>query len=245
VLLGTIVNAVAIIAGALLGSLLSGIKENMRVTVMQGISLAVFILGIQMGMASKNFLLVIFSLVAGSILGEWWKIEEKLQTLGRWLESRVGGKGRGRGSISTAFVTATLVYCVGAMAILGSLDSGLRNDHQVLFTKAMLDGFSAIIFASALGIGVIFSAVPVFLYQGAIALSASYINELVDKEMLLIIVNEITATGGIMIMAIAINLLELKRIRVANMLPALIVVSLGVPFVENWPHIQKWIENLL
>ncbi|ERI04862.1 DUF554 domain-containing protein [Aneurinibacillus aneurinilyticus] len=243
VLLGTVVNTAAIIVGALLGSSLSGIKENMRVTVMQGISLAIFVLGIQMGMASQNFLLVIFSLVIGSILGEWWKIEEKLQSLGIWLENRVGGKGKG--SISTAFVTATLVYCIGAMAILGSLDSGLRNDHQVLFTKAMLDGFAAIIFASALGIGVIFSAVPVFLYQGLIALSASYINQFVDEKLMMLIVNEITATGGIMIMAISINLLELKKIRIANMLPALLVVSAGVPIMHYWSRIWEWIESLL
>ncbi|MBN6187288.1 DUF554 domain-containing protein [Aneurinibacillus sp. BA2021] len=243
VLLGTVVNAAAIIAGALLGSLLSGIKENMRVTVMQGIALAVFVLGLQMGMASKNFLLVIASLVIGSILGEWWKIEEKLQSVGNWLERRVVSKGKG--SISTAFVTTTLVYCVGAMAILGSLDSGLRGDHQVLFTKAMLDGFSAIIFASALGIGVIFSAVPVLLYQGILALSASYINRLVDEQMLMLIVNEITAAGGIMIMAIAINLLEIKKIRIANMLPALLIVAIGVPVIEKWPAIQRWIETML
>lgn len=243
VLLGTIINAVAIIIGALLGSLLSGIKENMRVTVMQGIALAVFVLGLQMGMSSKNFLLVIASLVIGSILGEWWRIEERLQSVGNWLERRVGSKGKG--SISTAFVTTTLVYCVGAMAILGSLDSGLRGDHQVLFTKAMLDGFSAIIFASALGIGVIFSAIPVFLYQGILSLSASFIYQIVDEKMLLLIVDEITATGGIMIMAIAINLLDLKKIRIANMLPALLIVSIGVPLIEKWPVIQRWIENIL
>jgi uncharacterized membrane protein YqgA involved in biofilm formation len=243
VLVGTIVNAVAIIVGALLGSLLSGIKDQVRTTVMQGIALAVFVLGIGMGLKSGNFLLVIFSLVVGSVLGEWWGIEDKLHSVGLWLENRVGGKGKG--SVATAFVTATLVYCVGAMAILGALDSGLRNDHQVLFTKAMLDGFSAIIFASALGGGVAFSAVPVFLYQSAIALSASYINQLMSKEMLLLVVNELTATGGIMIMAIAVNLLEIKKVRTANMLPALIVVCAAVPILQKWPAIKGWLLQLV
>jgi uncharacterized membrane protein YqgA involved in biofilm formation len=243
VLLGTLVNAIAIAGGALFGSLLSGISENVRTTVMQGISLAVFVLGIKMGMASDNFLLVIFSLVIGSILGEWWKLEEKLNSIGVWLEKRIGSKGKG--SIASTFVTTTLVYCVGAMAILGALDSGLRNDHQVLFTKAMLDGFSAIIFASALGIGVLFSAIPVFLYQGMLALSASYIYHLVDERMFTVIVNEITATGGIMIMATAVNLLGLVKIRTANMLPALLIVSFGVPLVQNWPYIKQWIEGWL
>lgn len=242
VLLGAIVNTVAILIGAILGSLLSGIKDNVRTTVMQGISLAVLILGIKMGMESQNFLLVIFSLVVGSILGEWWGIEDKLHSVGQWLENKIGGKRKG--SVATAFVTATLVYCVGAMAILGSIDSGLRNDHQILLTKSLLDGFSAIIFASALGIGVLFSAIPVFIYEASMSLGAHYINELISKDMLTLIVKEVTATGGIMIIAISISLLDIKKIRTANMLPALIIVALGVPLVENWNSIKEWVVNL-
>ncbi|WCK54515.1 DUF554 domain-containing protein [Aneurinibacillus sp. Ricciae_BoGa-3] len=242
VLFGTIVNAVAIAVGALLGTLLSGIKESVRTTVMQGIALAVLILGIKMGMESDNFLLVIFSLVVGSILGEWWRLEDKLNALGFWLENRIGGKGKG--SVATAFVTSTLVYCVGAMAILGSVDSGLRNDHQILLTKSMLDGFSAIIFASALGLGVLFSAIPVFVYEGIMTLGAHYINQIISKDMLFAIVKEVTAAGGIMIIAIAINLLELKKIRTANMLPAIVIAAIGVPVIHNWPHIKDWFSGL-
>ncbi|WP_027415063.1 DUF554 domain-containing protein [Aneurinibacillus terranovensis] len=242
VLLGTIVNAAAVIIGGLLGSLLSGIKDSVRTTVMQGIGLAVLILGIKMGLQSQNFLLVIFSLVVGSILGEWWGIDDKLHKVGIWLENKVGGNKKG--NIATAFVTATLVYCIGAMAILGAIDSGLRNDHQILFTKSLLDGFSAIIFASALGVGVLFSAVPVFIYEGAMAIGAHYINQMISREMLMQIVTEVSATGGIMIIAIAVNLMDLKKIRTANMLPALLIVALGVPFLKNWGAIKEWMMSL-
>lgn len=230
ILLGTLVNAVAIIAGSLLGKLLSGIPEGMRQTVLQAIGLAVFILGLTMGFGTKNFLLLIFSMVLGSIIGEAIKIETRLNQLGEWLEQKIGGKKKG--SIATGFVTATLVYCIGAMAVLGSMDSGLRNNHDILYTKSMLDGFSAIIFSSTMGIGVAFSAIPVFLYQGAIALLSTQIYSIVSKEMLDAILVEVTAAGGLMIMAIGINIMEIRKINVANMLPALVVAALGVPFIQ-------------
>lgn len=123
------------------------------------------------------------------------------------------------------------------MAVLGSLDSGLRNNHEVLFMKAMLDGFSAIIFASTLGIGVIFSAVPVFLYQGMIALLSTSIYSVVSETMLNAILVEVTAVGGLMIIAIGLNVLEIKQIRVANMMPALVIAAVGVPFID-------WVSKL-
>lgn len=140
--------------------------------------------------------------------------------------------GNRQGTIATGFVTATLVYCIGAMGVLGSLDSGLRNNHDILYTKSMLDGLSAIIFSSTLGIGVIFSAIPVFLYQGTIALLATQINSLVSPAMLEAILAEVTAVGGLMIIAIGINILELRKINVANMLPALVIAAVSVPLVE-------------
>lgn len=230
ILLGTLVNAIAIIAGALLGRLLSGIPESIRKTVMQGIGLAIVLLGIKMSLETQNFLLVILSIVIGSILGELIGIESGLNKLGQWLESKMGG--RSQGSIATGFVTTTLVYCIGAMAVLGAMDSGLRNNHEILYTKAMLDGFSAIIFSSTLGIGVLFSAVPVFLYQGAIALLSTQIYNFVSQETLDTMLVEVTAVGGLMIIAIGINILELKKINVANMLPALVIAAIGVPIVR-------------
>jgi uncharacterized membrane protein YqgA involved in biofilm formation len=230
-LLGTLVNVLAIAAGALAGRLLSGIPEAIRQTVMQGIGLAIVVLGMKMSLDTNNILLVIVSIVLGSMIGELMGIEKSLNRLGQWLEKKMGGNRQGK--IATGFVTATLVYCIGAMAVLGSLDSGLRNNHDILYTKAMLDGLSSIIFSSTLGIGVLFSAVPVFLYQGAIALLATQINSLISPAMLEAILAEVTAVGGLMIIAIGINILELKKISVANMLPALVIAAVGVP-VEKW-----------
>ncbi|MGN7469046.1 DUF554 domain-containing protein [Brevibacillus sp. SAFN-007a] len=235
ILLGTLVNAGAILAGALLGRLLTRIPDSIRHTVMQGIGLAVMILGIKMSLGSSHFLLVIVSIVLGAIIGEWMGIEKGLNQLGHWLERKVGG---GKDSIATGFVTATLVYCIGAMAVLGAMDSGLRNNHDILFTKALLDGFSAIIFTSTLGIGVLFSAVPVFLYQSLLTLLATQISNVVSQTMLDAMLAEVTAVGGLMIIAIGINILEIKRINVANMLPALVIAALGVPFSE-------WLSTLL
>lgn len=230
ILLGTLVNALAIVVGALLGRLLTRIPDSIRKTVMQGIGLAVILLGIQMSLGTDNFLLMIVSIVVGSIFGELIGIEKTLNRLGKWLEKKVGG-GK-EGGIATGFVTATLVYCIGAMAVLGAMDSGLRNNHDILYTKALLDGFSAIIFTSALGIGVLFSAVPVFIYQGLIALLSTQIYNVVSQTMLDAMLAEITAVGGLMIIAIGINILEIKKINVANMLPALVIAALGVPIVE-------------
>ncbi|WP_134702322.1 DUF554 domain-containing protein [Ammoniphilus sp. YIM 78166] len=233
VLWGTIINAVAIICGALLGSVFNRISEGIRTTVMQGIGIAVGILGLTMALKTENFLVLIFSLVLGGVIGELIRIDYWLNQLGQWLESKVGRKGNGKGNIATGFVTATLVYCVGAMAILGAMDSGLRQNHDILYTKSMLDGFSAIIFTSTLGIGVMFSAIPVFLYQGVIALASTFITLLVSQETLNAMIAEITAVGGVLILGIGINILELKKINVANLLPAIIIAALMVPVVAR------------
>ncbi|MFC0296064.1 DUF554 domain-containing protein [Geobacillus jurassicus] len=226
VLLGTIVNGVSIIAGALIGKWLHRIPERVKETVMGGIGLAVALLGIQMGMKSEQFLVVIFSLVFGGILGEWWNWEEKLNRLGQWLEAKVGGNGQG--SIAKGFVSATLLFVIGAMAIVGALDSGLRGDHSVLYTKSILDGFASVILTTTLGIGVIFSALPVVVYEGGIALLATQIERFVPKEVLDSFIAESTATGGILIMAIGLNMLGLTNIRVANLLPSIFVTAAAV-----------------
>jgi uncharacterized membrane protein YqgA involved in biofilm formation len=236
ILLGTVVNAAAIIVGSLIGRMMSGIPDTIRQTVMQGIGLAVVLLGLKMSLQTENILLLIVSMVLGSIAGELLGIENGLNRAGHWLEQKLGG--RKQGSIATGFVTTTLVYCIGAMAVLGAMDSGLRNNHDILYTKAMLDGFSAIIFTSTLGIGVLFSAVPVFVYQGVIAILSTQIYEWVSKPMLDAILAEVTAVGGLMIIAIGINILELRKINVANMLPALLIAAAGVPFVT-------WLDTLI
>lgn len=216
-MLGTIVNALAIIAGALLGiAIKKGIKDDYKNTIMDGIGLTVVIIGIMGGIKSENIILVIGSIVVGSILGEIIGVEDKLDQLGDSLQKRFGGKDS---NFSKGFVTASLVYCVGAMAIVGSLESGILGNHQTLFAKSILDGISAIIFASTLGIGVAFSAIPVFIYQGSITLLANSVKSLLTPE----VINEMSAVGGILIMAIGINILGIKKIKVGNMLPAVFI----------------------
>lgn len=216
-MLGTMVNSLAIIVGALVGvAIKKGIKDEYKNTIMDGIGLTVIIIGIMGGIGSENIILVIGSIVVGSILGEGIKIEDKLDNLGDKLQKSFGGRDS---NFSKGFVTASLVYCVGAMAIVGSLESGIQGNHQTLFAKSILDGISAVIFASTLGIGVAFSAIPVLIYQGVITLLANSIKDLLTVE----VINEMSAVGGILIMAIGINILGIKKIKVGNILPAVFI----------------------
>lgn len=229
VLLGTLVNAFSIIIGGILGLALPKLSQGVRTTVMQGLGLAVSIQGVMMAVKTNNLLIVIGSLVLGGLAGELLQVEGALDRLGHRLEKTVGSKARGK--VGAAFVTTTLIYCVGAMAILGSIDSGIRHNHDMLFTKSMLDGFSAVIFASTLGVGVLFSSLPVLIYQGAIALSATLITSFISTEMLDAITAEITSVGGILIIGIGLNILEIKKINVANLLPSVVVAAALVPIV--------------
>jgi len=229
VLWGTIVNGLLIIIGTLIGKRLHRIPERMKATVMSAIGLAVVVLGLQMGFQSNNYLIVILSLVLGAVIGEWMGLDDKLNALGRWIEKQVGTNGDT--SISQGFVTATLIFVIGAMAVIGALDSGIRGDHQVLYTKSIIDGFTSIILASTLGIGVMFSAIPVVLYQGAIALFATQIDRFVPTVLMDHFIAEMTATGGVMIFAIGLNLLGITKIRAANLLPGILEVALIVTII--------------
>lgn len=229
VLWGTIVNTFSILIGGLLGLALPKLSQGVKSTVMQGLGLAITVQGVMMAMKTTNLLIVIGSLVVGGVIGELLKVEAGLNRLGGWLERTAGA--RANGKIAAGFVPATLLFCVGAMAILGSIDSGLRNNHDMLYTKSVLDGFSSIIFASTLGVGVLFSSVPVFLYQGAIALSATFITACIGQGILSAMTAEITAVGGILIIGIGLNMLEIKRINVANLLPSVAVAAAAVPIV--------------
>lgn len=176
-----------------------------------------------MGFKSNEFLIVIISLVLGAVIGEWIDLDRILNNIGIWIEKKVG-TGQ-HGSVSRGFVTATLIFVIGAMSVVGSLDSGLRGDHQVLYTKSIIDGFTSIVLTTTLGIGVMFSAIPVMLYQGTIALFATQIDQFVPADLLELLIFEITATGGVMIMAIGMNLIGVTSIRVANLLPGLLVAA--------------------
>lgn len=230
VLWGTLVNTFSILLGGILGLALPKLSQGIKTTVMQGLGLAVAVQGVMMTFKTSNLLIVIGSLVIGGVIGELLKVEKGLEKLGQQLERLVGSKAKGK--VATGFVTTTLIYCVGAMAILGSIDSGVRLNHDMLYTKAMLDGFSAIIFASTLGVGVLFSSLPVLLYQGAIALSATLITSFISAGMLDAITAEITSVGGILIIGIGMNILEIKKINVANLLPSVVVAALLVPLVS-------------
>ena len=236
-LLGTLVNGVLIIIGTLIGKLLHRIPESMKTTVMYAIGLSVIVLGLQMGLKSENFLIVIISLVLGAVIGELMQLEEKLNQLGFWLEKKIGSLGigsTGKGSISEGFVTATLIFVIGAMAIIGALDSGIRGDHDVLYTKGLIDGFTSIILTSTLGVGVIFSAIPVMLYQGLIALFATQIDRFIPQMLMDQFIVEMTATGGVMIFAIGLNLTGLVKIKVANLLPAILVTTIMVTIIYQY-----------
>lgn len=222
-MLGTIVNFTAIVLGGLAGVFFGkAVPDRLKATVIQGIGLTVMIIGLQMALKTSNVLIVIASLVIGGIIGESIDIEARLNDFGRYLEKKLAGKGEGQ--FTKAFVTTSLIYCVGAMAIVGSLEDGLNGNHSILFAKSALDGITAIIFSSSMGIGVIFSAVPVFLYQGSISLFAGLLQGLLSDA----VVVEMSAVGGLLIFGIGINMLGIKEIKVGNLLPGIFVT---VPLV--------------
>lgn len=225
-MLGTVINTLAIIGGALLGLFFRrGFPDKIKFTIIQGIGLAVVLIGGKMAAETQNPLIIISSLVVGGILGELVDIEARLNNLGRWMEVKFSN-GSGGGEFTKAFVSCSLIYCVGAMAIMGSLESGLRGNHQILYAKSMLDGISSIVFASSMGIGVAVSAIPVFLYQGAITLSAGFLQGILSSQ----VVAEMSATGGLLIIGIGLNILQIKEIKVGNLLPA-IFAAIGFTYL--------------
>lgn len=230
VLLGALINAVLIIVGALVGRIFKNLPESMKSTVLSIIGLAVTLLGIKMGFESDNFIILVVSLVVGTVIGEWLDLDKQMNGLGKWVESLFRTKRDDQNQISIAegFVTASLIFVVGSMAVIGALDSGLRNDHNVLITKGLIDGFTSIILASTLGIGVMLSAVPVFVYQGLIALFAGVISSFIPDAALQIFITEMTAVGGVMIMAIGLNIAGLAKIKAANLLPGIVIVGIMV-----------------
>ncbi|PGS53446.1 DUF554 domain-containing protein [Bacillus sp. AFS041924] len=230
VLLGSVVNAVAIILGSLLGLFIKRIPDRMKNLVTQSISLVIIVIGFTLAMKTNQVLIVVFSLALGAVVGEWLDIESKLDKLGQFIESKF--KSKNEGSISKGFVTSTLLFCVGAMAILGALDSGLRHNHEILFTKSMMDGFLSIILTSTLGIGVLLSAVPVLIYQGFIAIFASFVPNLVTQHLLDSIIAEISGTGGILLIALGLNTLGLVKMKIGNMLPSILFALIFVCLIQ-------------
>ena len=214
---GTFVNFLAIIIGSVLGLFFKNrMSEAIQLMIMQGISLVVILIGMQMALQTDNLLTVIFSLVLGGIIGETINIEKMLNKLGQKLQK---GFKKGKDLFVQGFVQASLVFCVGAMAIMGAIQDGVNNDPTILYNKSILDGIASVAFSATFGIGVIFSAIPVLVYQGGITLFASWAERFLNQAM----ITEMTATGGLLILALGLNMLGIAKIRVGNLLPALLL----------------------
>ncbi len=225
---GTILNIVTVLVGGAFGLLFGArLPERLKHTVIAGMGLFTAAIGLQMFLKTENPLIVLGSLLIGALLGEWAGIEDRLQRLGRILEERFT---RDPGAATDThfvrgFLTASLLFCVGPMTILGSIQDGLTGDYQLLAVKSVLDGFASLAFASTLGVGVLFSTLVILIFQGGISLMASALSAIVTEAML----NEMTASGGVILMALAFSsLLEIKKIRSGNFLPALLVAPLIV-----------------
>ena len=225
---GTFINVAAILIGGTIGLIFgSRIPEKFKSTVIAGMGLFTAAMGLQMFFKSENQLIVLGALIIGAMLGEWIGIEDWLQALGQSLEKRFSRDAEtGSGSkFVRGFMVSSLLFCIGPMAILGSIQDGLTGDYKLLAVKSTLDGFASIAFASTLGVGVMFSSIIILIYQGGISLLANQLSAIVTDPMMA----EMTATGGVILMGVAINnLLELKSIRVGNFLPALAVAPLVV-----------------
>ncbi|HHW30396.1 MAG TPA: DUF554 domain-containing protein [Clostridiaceae bacterium] len=240
---GTIVNVAVVIAGGFIGSFIKrGLPERYKNIVVQAIGLSVFIIGISGtlqgmykvidgGNLDRQYLMtMIFSLIIGGLAGELINIEDKLDKIGIWFQNKFSREG---GNFAQGFVTASLIFCVGAMAVVGSLEDGLTGNPSTLFAKSILDGVMAVILASTMGIGVAFSAIPVLVYQGSITLLAGLIKPLLTDT----VVSQMSMVGSILILGIGINILEIKKIKVGNLLPALFVPLAYYMIILLWKTI--------
>lgn len=226
ILLGSIANAAAIIVCGIIGSFLKkGLPKRYGDLVIASLGFFTVMLGVSFAMKTQHPLVVIFSLLIGAAIGEWIDIEKRMDNLGNSVQEKLKGF---KGNFSQGFVTASLLFCVGSMAIMGSLQSGLTNNHSTLYTKAVMDGVISVVFASTLGIGVAASAVPVFIYQGAITLLASFLQPYLSPEVVL----EMTAVGGILLMGVGSNILEIKKVKVGNLIPAIFVPIIIMMFMK-------------
>jgi uncharacterized membrane protein YqgA involved in biofilm formation len=224
---GTIINVAAIIVGSLIGIFFGArLSEKLKSTIIAGMGIFIVAMGIQMFLKTENSLIVLGALLIGTLLGEWLRIEDGLHRLGEFLEGKFSREEEdGSNRFLRGFMTASLLFCIGPVAILGSIQDGLTGNYNLLVVKSILDGFASIAFASTLGIGVAFSSLIILIYQGAISLLATRLDAVITTSMM----NELTATGGILLVGVGLSsLLEIKKIRVGNMLPALLAAPLIV-----------------
>ena len=223
-MIGTLINTVLVLIGGGLGLLLrKGIPERIRDTIMQGLALTVMLIGIQGAIKTNDVLCVIVSIVVGGLIGGLLDIEKQLDKLGQFAERKLSSE---EGSVAKGFVTASLIFCVGAMAIVGAMDSGIRGDHSTLIAKGVIDAVTSVFLAATLGPGVLLSAVAILVYQGAIALLSIWIAPILTDT----VICEMGATGGLLVLGIGFNLLfPNQKIKVGNLLPAIFVPLLYIP----------------
>ena len=218
---GTLINVGAILIGTAIGSLAgSRLPSRMRRIVLYGIGLVVILLGFQMAVRTRNILVVLGAVLIGGIIGELLRIEDRLEQLGQFFQAKFSKDSEQ--SISEGFVTASLVFCVGPMAILGSISDGLSGDYSLLSVKAVMDGFASIAFGASMGWGVGLSAISILVYQGGLTLAAGFLPGALNDAM----ITEMTATGGLIIIGIGIKLLDLKDLPLANLVPAIAVAPI-------------------
>jgi hypothetical protein len=219
---GTIVNSLAIIIGCIIGLILKGhFPERISVILFQGIGLVTLVLGIQMVIQAQEIIMIIIALVLGGIIGEIINIEERVDRWGEKIKI-IFGQQKTKEKFTEGFITASLLYCVGSMAVMGAIEEGINGNPDILLAKSALDGISSIIFTASFGIGVLFSTIPVFLYQGTITKIAIIVKNWITADM----INEMTAVGGILILGLALGILEIKKLKIANLLPSLLIILL-------------------
>lgn len=224
-MLGTIVNSLAIIGGCLVGLIVKGrLTEKISLTIMNGLALCVLYIGISGALKGEDTLQIIICIAVGALIGEIIDIDKKLNDLGEMIERKINGKRKNASSdekisISEGFVTSSLLFCVGAMAVVGSLESGLQGNHTTLFAKSILDGVSSIIFTSSLGIGVMLSSIAILIYQGSITILAGGLSTVLTEA----VVNNMSAVGSLLIVGLGFNMLGICKIKVANLLPAVFI----------------------
>lgn len=216
-LFGTIVNVLTIIAGSLVGIFFhSKLPQRFTSIIFQAIGLFTLYIGITMTMKTGELLILIFSIIIGSVLGEWAQLDKYIERFGNWVKLKIKSK---NDTFSEGMITAFLLFCMGSMTILGAFDEGTSGNSDLLVAKAVMDGFSSLALASALGIGVLFSIFPLLLFQGGLTLLAWWLGNLMPTE----VINELTATGGLMLVGLGISIMEIKKIKVLNMLPSLLI----------------------
>ena len=227
-MIGTFINVCTVILGSIIGLILhTRLSKRFTEVAFQSIGIFTIFLGIVMALKSDAFLVIVLSLISGSLIGETLNIEVRMDSLSEKLKARLKSK---NDKFSEGLVTAFLLFCMGSMTILGAIEEGLGGKPNLLLTKSIMDGFSSIALSSALGIGVMFSAIPLFIYQGGLTLLTAILGDYFSE----VYINNLTSVGGILLIGLGLRILEIKQVKVLNMLPALVIIL-----------ILTWIKNLL